>query len=149
MHRCVAVLCWGLALVACSASPERADFVDSFALTNPDASRTQSECVIDALIDRYTLGGLERELEARPMAAAFEVEQFRAEFGCGLTDGVRSQLEVQLADSGISPDGAACAADDLTSALDPEDLDVLLEGEITDAFYDKYFVALEACDALP
>ena len=70
-------------------------------------------------------------------------------FGCGLTDEVEDELVRQLIATGIEPDAARCAGRELTINLDDEGLEVLLSGEITDTFYEKYFLALQACDGLP
>lgn len=70
-------------------------------------------------------------------------------FGCGLTSAVENALEEQLVASGIDEKGAACASEALTLKLDDDDLDVLLDGGITEEFYAKYFTSLDGCDAVP
>ncbi len=105
--------------------------------------------MVDKLISIYGLEGLETELEREVALESFQTDQFRAAFGCGLTGEVEEELVRQLVATGIDPEGARCASQELTGSLDDADLDVLLSGEITDTFYQKYFVALEACDALP
>lgn len=105
--------------------------------------------MVDRLVDTYTLEGLEAELSAQRLDADFEEAQFRAEFGCDMRSGVESSLVTQLEASGIARDQAECAADELVDSLVEDDLDVLLTGELNDAFYAKYFDSLERCDALP
>ena len=136
-------------LVGCSSEPTRDEYVAQFVASNPDATTIQAECVVDELATAYTLEGLGRELEAVPTASAFERSQFRAMFGCGLTSAVEDALEEQLVASGIDEKGAACASETLTSTLDDDDLDILLDGGITDEFYAKYFTSLDSCDAVP
>ncbi len=143
----VAVAALGLA--ACAAEFTREAAIDSFVATNEDASRQQAGCVVDRLVDGYTLTGLEEELAAERLDADFEEAQFRAEFGCGMRSGVEASLVSQLEASGIETADAECAADELVDSLEESDLDVLLTGELTDTFYTKYFDSLERCDALP
>ncbi len=138
-----------VSIVGCSSEPTRDDYVAQFVASNPDATTLQAECVVDKLAKDYTLEGLGRELEAVPTATAFERSQFRAMFGCGLTSDVEAALEEQLVASGIDEKGASCASEALTSTLDDDDLDILLDGGITDDFYAKYFTSLDNCDAVP
>lgn len=117
--------------------------------SHSEATEHQAGCVVDKLISTYGLDGLQVELKREAPARSFELDQFRASFGCGLTAGVEVELARQLEASGVESVAAACAGKELATSLDDEGLDVLLSGEITDDFYAKYFVALEACDALP
>jgi hypothetical protein len=39
-------------------------------------------------------------------------------------------------------------ADALVVDLDDDDIDVLLSGEITDAFFEKFFAAMDGCGAI-
>lgn len=135
--------------MACAAEPTRDDYVAQYIASNPDATTIQAQCVVDELTEAYTLDGLGRELEASPAATAFERSQFRAAFGCGLTADVEAALEEQLVASGIDQKEATCASEALTSQLDDDDLDILLDGGITDEFYAKYFTSLDGCGAVP
>ena len=136
-------------LSACAADFTRDAAIDSFVAANEDASRQQAGCVVDRLVEAYELEGVEVELAREPLDEAFVEAQFRAEFGCGMQSSVRASLQEQLLASGIAADQAECAADELVDSLDEPDLDVLLEGELNDTFYAKYFDSLEQCDALP
>ncbi len=136
-------------LSGCSSSLTRQEADAAFLRSHPDATEHQAGCVVDKLIAIYGLDGLRIELEREVPARSFEIDQFRGSFGCGLTDDVEAELARQLEATGIEAIAARCAAKELTTNLDEEGLDVLLSGEITDDFYEKYFVALEACNALP
>ncbi len=133
----------------CSSSLTRQEADEAFLRGHPDATEHQAGCVVDKLISTYGLDGLQIELEREVPVRSFEIDQFRASFGCGLTGDVEAELARQLEASGVKPVSARCAGKELTASLDDEGLDVLLSGEITDEFYEKYFVALEACNALP
>ncbi len=136
-------------LAGCSEGFTRDGAVESFVAVNTEASTDEAGCVVDDLIEQYGLEGLELELQRESPTESFATTQFRAMFACGMTSGVESSLTEQLQARGLAPAQAACAAEALTGSLDQDDLDVLISGELTDAFFDKYFVALEACDALP
>jgi len=144
-------------LVSCSRGFGREDAITAFSEGNPEASASQSECVVDRLIDVYEvdpvddsrLDALESELEAKPSSAGFEVEQFRAMFWCGLTEDLESQLAASLVANGIAPERVECVAGELSGSLDDADLDVLLDGKMSDQFFGKFFDAAERCDAIP
>ena len=155
------------AVAACSSGFSRVDAVESFQTANPDASTTEAACVIDALIEEYegepvdeeALGGLEAELLAEPQRERFLLDQFRAKFGCGLTDGVEAQLRRELLANGIDESAVGCVAEALAGRLTDADLEVLigadedgaagLADQGSDSFYASFFAAVEACDALP
>ena len=151
-----------LLLTACGASFSRADAVESFQLANPDASTVEAACVIDALIEEYeaepvdeeALIGLEAELLAEPQSERFMLDQFRARFGCGMTDGVEAQLRRELLANDIDENAVECVAEALAGRLTDDDLEVLIgadarDAEMTDSFYESFFNAVEGCDALP
>lgn len=136
--------------------------VESFQAANPDASTIEAACVIDALIEEYeaepvdeaALSGLEEELLAVPQRERFLLDQFRAKFGCGMTDGVEAQLRRELLANDIDESAVDCVADALAGRLTDDDLDVLIGAdgtadEMTDSFYASFFTAVESCDALP
>ncbi len=124
---------------------------------NPDVGVDVSECVIDRLADEYevdpvdesSLSELEAELQADPVSREFELNQFKAMFHCGRTDEVESQLAAQVQANGIAADKADCVAAALIATLDDDDLDVLINEEMTDPFFAKFFDATESCGALP
>lgn len=119
--------------------------------------------MIDALIEEYeaepvdeeSLAGLEAELLAEPQRERFLLDQFRARFGCGMTDGVEAQLRRELLANDIDEAAVDCVADSLAGRLTDDDLEVLIgadgstEGAMTDTFYASFFTAVEDCDALP
>lgn len=108
--------------------------------------------MVDALIESFGLEGLQGELEAEEPTESFRGEQFRAMFGCGMTDRVESEVARQLLardDADLDEDQAACVAAELTADLDDTGLSVLISGEITPDFFGVYFEAVEACAALP
>lgn len=149
-------------LAACSSDLSRADAVGSFQAANPDASIAEAACVIDALIEEYegepvdeeALAGLEAELVAEPQRERFLLDQFRAKFGCGMTDGVEAQLRRELVANDIDENAVDCVAEALAGRLTDADLEVLigaedLINEESDSFYASFFAAVEGCDALP
>lgn len=138
-----------LVLAGCGDELERGEAVTAFAAAHPEASTVEATCVVDALIEGYGLDGLEDELDRPVSSAEFSEAQYRAMFACGLRDDVRVQLVEQLRAQGLDDEQASCVAEDLTGRLDEADLEVLLSGELTDPFFDKYFDAVAGCDALP
>lgn len=135
----------------------RVDAVEAFQTAHPTASTAQASCVIDALIGEYetepvdvaSLDGLEAELVADPQSDLFVLNQFRAQFVCGMTDDVEAQLRRELAANGVAGDAIDCVASELAGSLTDSDLEVLIRDEMTDSFYATFFRAVEACDALP
>ena len=151
-----------IVLSGCATSFSREEAVESFQTANPDASTIESACVIDALIEEYeaepvdeeALVGLEAELLADPQRERFLLDQFRARFGCGMTDGVEAQLRRELVDNDIDESAVECVAEALAGRLTDEDLEVLIganaeDADMTDSFYASFFTAVEGCDALP
>ncbi len=136
-------------LAACASGLTREEADEAFLQSNPGASEVQAGCVVDELVELYGLDGLEVELEREAALSSFQTDQLRAMFGCGLTAEVEAELVRQLAATGIEAEAAKCAGQELTANLDAEGLEVLLSGEITDTFYEKYFLALQACGGLP
>lgn len=120
----------------------------SFASANPDASQAQADCVVDRLIDRYGLERLETELSAETAEDSFSEDQYRDMFACGMEGDVREQIIEQLEANDVQAEDAPCVADELVGDLDDEDFDVLLSGEITDAFLAKFITAMESCGAI-
>ncbi len=147
----------GLPLTSCSSGFSKDQAIEAFQAANPDASTAEAACVIDALIETYetepvdesALGGLEAELLAEPSRPEFVLDQYRAKFGCGMTEDVEAQLRRELAANGISAEAVGCVAEELAGSLTDDDLDVLINDEMTDSFYRTFFAAVESCDALP
>jgi hypothetical protein len=135
-------------VTGCGNGLSRQGAITSFQEANPDASPEQASCVVDELIDRYSLDQLEVELAADFPDAGFEESQFRAMFRCGVVGDVEHQVTEQLAASGVDDEHAPCVADALVGALTDEDIDVLLSGQITEAFSTKFYQAMDDCDAL-
>ncbi len=146
-----------LALAACSSGFSRVDAVESFQTVNPDASTAEAACVVDALIEEYegepvdeeSLDGLETELLAEPQSERFLLDQFRAKFGCGMTNDVEAQLRRELLANEIDEEAVDCVARALAGGLTDADLEVLISDEMTDSFFVIFFSAVESCDALP
>jgi hypothetical protein len=129
-------------------APTREAAIESFQTANPAASEEQAACVVDGLIARYGLEELAEELEAEPIAPELEEVQFSTMFLCGMEGDVREQISTQLEDAGIASDDAPCVSDELVGSMSEEDVGVLLSGEITDSFAEKFYDAVESCDAL-
>lgn len=122
--------------------------VVSFSQANPEATEAQAACVVDRLVDRYGLDGLEQELEADEQSDEFVEVQFRDMFACGMEGDVRDQIIEQLEANDVAPADAPCVANELVADLTDGDIDVLLSGEITDDFFAKFISAMEACGAI-
>ncbi len=122
--------------------------ISGFQDSNPDATTEQAGCVVDDLMGRYSSDELEVELAGEPVSSDFEEAQFRAMFTCGVEGDVQEQIRSQLVANGVSVDDAPCVASELMVDPTDEDIDVLLSGEITDAFYAKFFEAMELCGAV-
>ena len=144
-------------LASCGQGFSKQDAVGAFAAANPNASTVEATCVVDRLIEQYEavpvdetgLAAIEAELLADPISEGFELDQFRAMFGCGMTDAVEAQLGRQIAARGIDSSAADCVTDELIVNLDGDDLEVLLTGEMSDEFFAKFFDASDVCGALP
>ena len=116
-----------------------------------DANRVDSQiavCAIDSLVSDLGAQAVVDELQLATPSVAFNEQQFRVLFACGETTAVREALEPQLVDQGTAPTDAPCVARELVETMDDDDLTVLLNSEITDAFYAKFFEAQEACGAV-
>lgn len=135
-------------LVGCGQGYDRDAAVSSFSLANPLATVDQSECVVDRLIDRYGLDGLEQELATDPADESFAEAQFRDMFACGIEGDVRSQITMQLQANDVAESDAPCVADLLVDDLNDDDIDVLLSGEISDEFFARFVSAMEQCGAI-
>ncbi len=122
--------------------------VDSFQNANPDASLTESTCVVELLVDEFGLDRLESELAADLPEASFEEAQFRAMFRCGLEGDVEEQITEQLVATGVDAADAPCVSAELVGSMTDGDIDVLLSGEITEEFSTKFLEAMDACGAL-
>lgn len=172
ISRLTFVLVAAFAVAACSNDLSRAEAVESFQVANPGASIAEATCVIDALIEEYegepvdeaALAGVEAELLAEPQSERFLLDQFRATFGCGMTDGVEAQLRRELLANDINESAVDCVAKALAGRLTDADLGVLigagqdgadqdgaddLSSEASSSFYASFFAAVEGCDALP
>lgn len=137
-----------LLAVACGEEFTTELAVESFQRVNPDASLTQSQCVVEALVDEFGLDRLETELGADPPEAGFEEAQFRAMFRCGIAGDIEEQITEQLVANGVGEDDAPCVSAELVGTMTDDDVDVLLSGEITEEFSTKFLEAMEACGAL-
>ncbi len=137
-----------LMLSGCGQSISRESLISGFQETNPEATDEQAGCVVDDLMDRYSAQDLELELANEPVSSDFEESQFRAMFTCGVEGDVEDQIRQQLLANGVDAEHAPCVATALMVDPSDDDIDVLLSGEITDAFYDKFFQAMDGCGAL-
>ncbi len=127
---------------------DRAAAIESFSAANPEATEAQSGCVIDGLIGRFGLDGLEEQLSSDPPEPDFEEAQFRDMFACGMEGDVQEQIIEQLEASGVAPADAPCVAEELVTDLTDDDIDVLLSGDISDEFLAKFVTAMESCGAI-
>lgn len=131
----------------CGQGFDRAAATDSFQQANPEATSTQAGCVVDRQIDRFGLDGLADQLEAEPPSDEFVDMQFRDMFACGMDGDVEQQLVELLRDSGVDTSTAPCVATQIVEELDDQDIDVLVSGDITDAFMTKFVAAMTDCGA--
>ncbi len=135
--------------VGCTQELTEDDLVEAYQTSRPNFSADVAECVVGRLVETFGVDGVEGELDAITQTDAFEVALYRAEFDCGETGDVERRLVELLLDRDLESEAAECVAGDLVGDLDDSDFDVLLSGEITDQFFDKYYTALYDCDALP
>ncbi|MCP3992145.1 MAG: hypothetical protein GY724_23945 [Actinomycetia bacterium] len=135
-------------LSGCGRAFSRQDAIDSFMAVSPEATSQEAACVVDNLIDRYSLDQLEIELAADPPDAGFEEAQFREMFRCGIVGDVEQQVTEQLTLNGVEEADAPCVAERLVGTMTDDDIDVLLSGEISEQFSTKFLQAMDACDAL-
>jgi hypothetical protein len=143
------IVCLVVTLGGCSRSLDRGDLIDAYVRDNPGATAVEADCVIDRLLSDRSIAQIEQELGRATPSVGFARDRYRADFDCGRTDDVRHQLEQLIAARGTDPADADCIATELTRSLTDPDLDVLFDGQMTDAFFDKYYLAVSACDALP
>jgi hypothetical protein len=136
-------------LAGCGAGYDREDAVSRFRGLNPEVTADQAGCVVDRLVERFGLDRLESDLGADPPDADFEEAQFTDMFRCGVQGDVRQQIADQLVASGVAEADAPCVADELVATMTDADVDVLLSGDITTAFAQKFEVAMAACGAGP
>ncbi|MEZ5380007.1 MAG: hypothetical protein R2733_26165 [Acidimicrobiales bacterium] len=134
---------------ACSSPLTEDDLVEAYQASHPEVTDDQAACVVGALVDAFEVEGVELELEAPTPTAAFGEAQYRAQFHCGQTGDVHDQLVAMLLERDLEADAADCVATALVDQIDDDDLDVLVGGELTDQFFDKYFTATYDCGALP
>jgi len=135
-------------LSGCGQGFSRDAAIESFLEANTDATNEQAACVVDGLVDRYGLDELEAQLAAEPLDAGFEEDQFREMFVCGVSGDWQSDITEQLIDNGVAAEDAPCVSDELLATMDDDDIGVLLTGEITESFSEKFYAALETCEAL-
>ncbi len=135
-------------LAGCGQAFSRQGAIDSFTTATPEATPEQAACVVDNLIDRYSLDQLEIELAADPPDPSFEESQFREMFRCGIVGDVEKQVTQQLILNGVSEADAPCVSERLVGTMTDDDIDVLLSGQISEQFSTKFRQAMDACDAL-
>jgi hypothetical protein len=136
-------------LSGCSSDLTAADLVTAYRRSHPEVDDVVARCVVDELTLTYSVDQIEAEL-ARPVVSAdFAWEQYRSEAVCGSTDGLVTQLTGLLIETGLDADAAGCTASKLAERVLDADLSVLRSGQMTEAFYARYFDALQACEALP
>jgi hypothetical protein len=127
----------------------RDDAIAEVRTVNPEVTAEQAGCVVDHLIDRFGLGKVGSLLEASAPDPDFQEAQFTDMFRCGVEGDVRQQILDQLTASGVPDADAPCVADVLVANLTDADVDVLLSGEITSAFAQKFDSAMRDCGAAP
>lgn len=138
-----------MSLVGCGQGGfDRAAAIESFGQANPETTATERACVVDRLIDRYDVDGLESELANDEPSVEFVEAQFRDMFACGVEGDVESQIADQLGAAGVGAEHTPCVAETLAQDLDDGDIDVLLSGDITEQFFDKFYSAMDRCGAL-
>ncbi len=121
---------------------------ESFAAANGLDSEVAT-CAVRALQERIGLWELTEQVAAGEDGIRFQRRQFEAIFECGDRTAVAEQLRPQLVDQGVREGDADCVATEVAETMSTSDLTVLYTGEMNDDFFRLYFMALEACDALP
>ncbi len=136
-------------LSGCSSELTTADLVTAYRRSHPEVDDVVARCVVDELTLTYSVDQIEAELAQSVVSADFAWEQYRSEAVCGSTDGLVTQLTGLLIETGLDADAAGCTASKLAERVLDSDLAVLRSGQMTEAFYARYFDALQACEALP
>lgn len=127
----------------------RDDVVDRVRTDNTDATAEQASCVADRLIDRFGLDGLDGMLAADPPDADLQEAEFTDAFRCGVVGDVRQEIVDQLTANAVPADQAGCVADELVPGLTDADIDVIVSGDITESFTQKFDTAMRDCGAAP
>ena len=145
----VALLALGGGFAACTSELTGEDLATAYRRGHPEVDDAIARCVVDALTLTYSIEEIEAELARPAVSDDFAWDQYRSEALCGSTANFEAQLTGLLVETGLDLDQANCAAATLAEHVDDSDLLVLRTGEMTDAFYARYFDALQACEAPP
>lgn len=127
----------------------RDDVVARVKVDNTDATAEQAGCVADRLIERFGLDELDGMLAADPPDADLEEAEFTDAFRCGVVGDVRQEIVDQLTANAVPADQAGCVADELVPGLTDADIDVIVSGDITESFTQKFDTAMRDCGAAP
>lgn len=134
---------------ACSSERTAEDLVAAYQRGHPDVDDAVARCIVDSLTLVYSIGQIDAELARPAVSDDFAWAQYRSEAVCGSTANLEAQLTGLLVETGLDRSQAECAAAALAANIQDSDLLVLRTGEMTDAFYARYFDALQTCEALP
>lgn len=127
----------------------RDDVVARVTDDNAGITADQAGCVADRLIDRFGLDQLDTMVAADPPDADLEEAEFTDAFRCGVVGDVRQEIVDQLTANAVAPDQAGCVADELVPDLTDADIDVIVSGQITESFTQKFDTAMRDCGAAP
>ncbi len=143
------LLALGGGIGACSSELTADDLAAAYRRGHPDIDEAVARCVVDALTLIYSIEQIEAQLARPSVSDDFAWEQYRSEAVCGSTANLEAQLSGLLVERGLNVSQAECTAAALAEDVEDSDLLVLRTGEMTDAFYARYFDALQTCEALP
>ncbi len=127
----------------------RDDAVARVRQDNPDITADQAGCVADRLVERFGLDELGTLAAADPPDADLQEAEYTDAFRCGVTGDVRQQIVDLLTENAVPADQAGCVADELAPGLTDADIDVIVSGQITESFTQKFDTAMRDCGAAP
>ncbi|MDH4074599.1 MAG: hypothetical protein OEW29_01595 [Acidimicrobiia bacterium] len=127
----------------------RDDAVARVRQDNPGITADQAGCVADRLVGRFGLDELGTLAAADPADADLQEAEFTDAFRCGVEGDVRQEIVSQLTANALPADQAGCVADELVPGLTDADIDVIVSGEISESFTQKFDTAMRDCGAAP
>jgi hypothetical protein len=137
-----------LGAVSCSGDDPalRAEVVDRLTDAYPEASLDQAGCVADRLADRYGLDTVTDLLGTGD--DDFNEDEYRDLFACGVVGDLRETLAQEIDNVGVGQAERECVSDSFLEALDDDDLDSLLEGQLSSDVFDHFSAALSNCGVM-
>jgi hypothetical protein len=134
----------------CGDELDRRALTESFQRDFPDATATEASCVVDDLLDRFTLDEIEAEMDSGQASAPFANATVAAMASCGYDlsafEPWMLTMVANLTRLGFEPDEARCAAERLSGQLTGDEVEQLTAGELPPGFRSRLVEALAACE---